>query len=95
MQYVVLYHNIKHKTKLVTIRLVASKTARVIVTALTAIAIIWALYRSPWSGFGFYINPNRVRGGPAMQDTLGLDATAHRACSFSLFRGLVHYRRED
>ena len=37
-------------------RLVASKTARV-GAALVAMAIIWALYRCPWSGFGSYINP--------------------------------------
>jgi uncharacterized protein YjbI with pentapeptide repeats len=38
-------------------RSVPSKTVKTIGAALVAIAIIWALYRSPWSGFGSYINP--------------------------------------
>ena len=46
-----------HITRKAVARLVASKTARAIVGTLTAISIIWAFYRSPWSGFGSYINP--------------------------------------
>ena len=50
-----------HITRKAVARLVASKTARVIVGTLTAISIIcafiWAFYPSPWSGFGSYINP--------------------------------------